>query len=524
MTIQDFKDYIQKLFINKPRTKPEKIWCFYSDPYRKGFAATGLTAAAISSVIITIFAIIGLIALFFLIVGFALYLVFGAALIALGASGLYGFKEGGKVGIFTTIITIAIASCISSPLLGFAEGIMEWARAFSENLNYASYVLAFLGDYWPIILGIVVAPATVVLAIAGLFIFTIYSFRGFEKAVLWFHGIRQPCPVCSEKTEPAKYKCPNCNTVHKQSLIPSQYGVFKHLCAACEEPLPTMLLFSNKIKLPHNCPHCDEELVAGVLGTDRHIAFVGGRNSGKSCMLLQSTQRLLDIGATIPESDQEREFKGLQSLMFRGEVPPQTQRIDAYRAFQVEMENGLFPIHFHFYDIAGENFEDASSAKAQQFFKNVDAIIFVFDPFFDTSFKLKYPAANKIEHVTQPPSDIMRNLIQALEKYNSDTKRLKRIALNIMMVKTDTGYLKNVVSTDMSNTEREAAIKQFIIDELGQSSFIQLVEQFFSKINYTYSSALGRVPEVMDRSPFSAEHLDLSLDPTYKQIKIKLPV
>lgn len=516
-------DSIKNVFKNKPRSLPEKIWCFYPDPYRKGLAATALTATVISLSIILVFLIIALISLGLYLLAIILYAVASAALLAFGLSGGYSAKylKDSWVPLGLFLFTGYCAAQIALPIMNAIGGIWNFAQSFAGNLQYFSAFTDFISGNFLILLGVIILPALAVAVVAGVTMTIVYTLRFFEKGILWFHGIRQPCPVCSEKTEPAKYFCKSCGTEHKETLIPSQYGVLRHHCANCNDTLPTMLLFSKKRELPHRCKNCNHEIKAGVVGKDKHIAFVGGQSSGKTCLLIKTVQELMEKKGVIPEVEQERDFQKLLRLMEQGQVPPKTQKKNDYRAFQVALKKGRFPYHFYFYDIAGENFEDATDTRAQRFFRTVESIVFVFDPYAIHSFSKKQGLTGKFQHASQDPLDILRNLVQGLEKFNSRNKRTKNIFLNIMLVKTDTGYLPPLQGAQSAT--KSALLRQFLQEDLDQRAFTDYAEHHFTKVSYHCVSALGRIPSPSDTSPFEPENLSLSLNEIYRDVKITLP-
>lgn len=506
-----------------PRPLPRKIWCFYADPYKKGLAATGLTGGTILAIIIIAFLVVAIITLLLYILAWGLMLLAVVALGALALSGAYGFKHNGWAGVIGLVVTISIVDAIHEFVFDIVKEVGVFAQEFSENLNYFDGVYQVIATNIVIIIGVILAPAILVLIVASVFLTVNFIFNSFEKLVFSIYGIRHRCPECGNKTEPAIYRCVNCNHTHPIKLMPGKYGVFSHACTNCGEKMPTMLLFGNKKKLPHSCPNalCTAELTAGVLGKDKHIAFIGGTSSGKTCLLLQTTQYLLSKGGNIPEIKQERDFSDSQEKINRGEAPLKTQKTDAYRAFQVEIKKGAFPYHLHFYDVAGENFEDSIDAKGQHFFKILDSIAFVFDPFYSENFRTKHKIPSAFEYSNRPPLDIMRNLAQALEKFSKHKKDIKKIPLNVMMVKTDIGYLKDVVDPSMTIKESSAKIRQYIEKELEEGAFLQLIDQYFSKITFHYVSALGRTPSgAIDRSPFVAENLDVSINHILKGVKV----
>ncbi|MBK8565932.1 MAG: hypothetical protein IPN76_21975 [Saprospiraceae bacterium] len=513
--------FAQHLLRKDPRSKPEKIWCFYAEPYRRGFAVTGLTFSGVLALIAIAFLIVGLITLGMYLVAIILYIVAGIALIALGLSGLKGF-EGGWAGIITTIITVAIAAYLWEPIFGFIDGFWVFTTQFSQNLNYITYVTSFLGSYWHLILAIIITPATIVLTIAVLTILTVYLLRGFEQLVTWSYGIRHRCPECSQKTEPAVYLCSVCKAEHPYHLIPSKYGIFSHECVNGHK-MPTMLVLGRNRDVPHHCPNdqCKADLSSGAVGTDKHIAFVGGRTSGKTCLLVQVTRHLLAKGAEIPEIGQRQEFGSLNDLIEKGQVPGATSPKHVYRAFQMTLKKGAFPYHFYFYDLAGEKFEHAQDAAAHRFFTTLDSIAFVFDPFSVPEFKQKHQPPTGVAVASQDPLELIRNLSQVLERYN-DKSKVRKISLNVLLVKSDTGYLNGMVTGLMEQSKMNEFVKQFMREELGQAAFIHHVEQHFDKINYFPVSALGRAPSPTDTSPFMAQNLKEAFDRIWKDIKVKV--
>jgi hypothetical protein len=287
--------------------------------------------------------------------------------------------------------------------------------------------------------------------------------------------------------------------------------------------MPTMLLLGRNRKVPHRCPqpNCGADLSTGAVGTDKHIAFVGGQTSGKTCLLVQVTRQLLAKGAEIPEPDQNRDFLILKDRMEKGQVPDKTSPKNIYRAFQMTMKNGAFPYHIHFYDLAGEKFEHAQVAAEHRFFTTLDTIVFAFDPFSIPEFRNSHSLPPGLGIATQDPLEIIRNLSQVLERYN-DKPRLKKIILNILLVKSDTGHLDRFLSSVSEQMQLNERIKKFMVEELGQSAFIHHIEQHFSKINYFRVSALGRMPSAGNETPFVPQNLDEAFDKVWKELKMKV--
>ncbi|MCB0629923.1 MAG: hypothetical protein R2824_02415 [Saprospiraceae bacterium] len=520
--------FFQGLFQKAPRIKPEKLWCFYWDPYRQGLATTGLTGIAVLIIIAIILLVIGLITLVVLlasVLSFALALAIFLG--GIGGGGWLGASvsdhwAGGLIGV---IVGGYVGSLIAEPVVGFAEGVWASGLEFAENLNLFFTVTHFIGNNWYWILSFILLPAFVVLLFALITFATVYLLRGVEHVVLKIYGINNRCPECSLPTEPAVYFCNVCGEKHPHALIPSQYGILKHKCVH-GHALPTMLLLGRNRDIPHHCPNpvCDADLSSGAVGKDKHIAFVGGQSAGKTCLLVQVTQQLLSKGARIPEEDQARDFSDIQLLLQKGQAPDKTSPKNIYRAFQLILKDNKssFPYHIHFYDLAGEKFEHAQDAASHRFFNVLNSIVFAFDPYSIPAFRKKQDLPTGLGIANQDPLDVIRNLSQVLERYNNDKSKIRKIALNVLMVKSDLGYLDHLMLNGADQKQLNEKIRKFIIEELDQAAFIHHIEQNFDRIKYHRISALGRVPVVTDSSPFTPDYLDETFDRIWKDIKVRV--
>ena len=516
------RGYIKHLFRTLPRSKPIKVWCFYPDPYRKGLVATGIAGVGALTVIAIILLIIAIITFVVLLAAGVIY-VFGAALALAVAAG--GGWVGEKInsdngGVVGGIGGLLVGGTMAGSVFSFGSNVWASGLAFAENLNVFFVVTNFIGQTWLLILGVVVAPAIAVFTIALLTLTAIFLLRGVEKGILLAYGIRNPCPECSQNTEPAIYYCNNCSQRHPLPLIPSQYGVFSHQCAHCDEKMPTMLLQGRNKTLPHKCRHCETDLFQKEAGTDKHVAFVGGQKTGKTCLMVQLTKYLLDHGATIPEEGQQKEFLRLQQLMERGETPPKTNPVNIYRAFQLMLKNGRFPYHLHFYDLAGEKFEDAKDAAAHRFFTTLDSVVFLLDPYGIPEFCQSNSIPLGLEYKSYDPLELVRNLSQVLERYNEKAK-VKKINFNLVLVKMDTGYFSHESALAFNQDLIRTQLKAFISEALGQAALIHHIEQHFGKVNYHIVSALGRIPAATVASPFVPQNLENVFGKVFDEIKVR---
>jgi hypothetical protein len=503
-------------FYKKPApSRPAKIWCFTPYPYRVGLATTINALVLVLALIIATFIVIGVITLIFFIVAIAIFLGTIAGVVGALAVG----ARGSWIGI---IIALAISAAVAPPIWKFGIGTWDAGKEFAENMHYATDALFFLKNNWLAILGIIIFPAVAVFSIAGLTVGVNYLARWVESGFSKYHGIRYPCPECSQKTEPAKYYCPNpsCRLTHSVPLLPNQYGIFSHECEVCSTSMPTMLLLGRNRKLQHECPHCGTALHPDALGTDKHIVFVGGKDSGKTCLRMQATRQLLEKGGHIPEPDQKNEFDTTKQMMQKGDPPEKTREVNIYRAFQVILKKKPVPWHLHFYDLAGEKYEAAQDAATYRFYSTLDGVVFVFDPFSLPDFRSRHPLPLGFRAADLDPLDLARNLTQVLEKFRRK-EGSKKIAFNLLFVKTDTGYLDGVVFPGMDHAQQNGVLRQFLINELGQGAFVHHIEHSFPVINYLHTSALGRTPDMSDRRPFEPDNFEKTFQKVYASVGVK---
>ncbi|MEL6867556.1 MAG: GTPase domain-containing protein, partial [Bacteroidota bacterium] len=413
-----------------------------------------------------------------------------------------------------------------SAIKAAARGVFDYALwSFQELSAPLLWGLGFTQMNWPYMLGIIIAPALIVLLIASCFILFMYALQGTERLIQYWYGIRFPCAVCARKSEPAEYACPSCGRRHEVQLIPSVYGVLNHTCTneLCNQKLPTLMLTGRHKKLKRYCPNkdCGTQL-NDVVGTDKHLALVGGRNAGKTCLLVQTANYLIDnFDAKLPEKAQADTFNRLSGLIAKGAVPPQTQRVANYRAFQLEYGKKTFPYHLHLYDIAGENFEHVFDAASYPFYKNLDGLIFIFDPYSISAFRQKYPPPANMLYSSQEPYEVLQNLVQALEKHSTKAK-IKKIKLNVVLVKTDTGYLNRVNGLKEPGPVQNAALKSFIRHQAESQAFVELAHSIFRKVHYFHLSALGRTPSRGNMRPFVGANVQLTISSIYQGIGVSI--
>lgn len=471
-----------------------KLWVFHWFPYRMGISTTVLTGLAILMVVLLILILGGIASGLTFLFGGICFVLFYAALIFLGVVG-FGVLAGDDWGLLSLLVpagTIALAIWIYTSTY---EAVHDWIdgvfvtarRVFDFMYQPTAATMDFIGENIPGIVVVILLPLILLGLVAGIVLIFTGILNLFERSIQYFYGIKFRCPSCAHSSEPAKYQCPKCHTPHPHRLIPGRYGIFRHRCTECRHPLPSMMVTGRIRKVPRSCQQCDTPLNE-IVGSDRHIALVGGRNTGKTTLLIQMVNRLMAYpGAKIPEKGQQTDFKNLSFHLRNGEMVPQTQKNQNYRAFQIVIPNGTYPAHIHLHDIAGEYFKSLKDVSSHQFFQGLDAVVFLVDPYSIPNYVRKKSIGNTGLSSQQTPTETFHVMAQVLERFRKNG--LKGVHFHFLLVKADKGYLPNWKKAE------EEKIRKFMQEELELAGLVHSAEQKFKRVSFRISSALGSNPE-----------------------------
>lgn len=527
--LQNIYDY---LFKNPVHTEPKKLWFFYWNPYGRGLAGT-LSLGVIALAIILLIFIVGV----FLwgvvgLWGCLLFVLYWAAL--LGIVVLGGWLGVASENGWGFLIGLAIAIAISIAIFGgtwddsvwpYIDRMFSLAARLFDDFNKWDETYDFVVANYLVLGGVIILPAASVGTIALLSLATFLTLRGSELAYLRYYGVRRPCPECSKPSEPAKYFCPNCGQEHEPKLIPSVYGVFHHACHHCGHRLPTQMV-KRKGKSPrHQCRHCSTEL-NDVVGTDKHMAFVGGRRAGKTTLLAQLTSLLMQDGkVALPEARQQKDWENMDQRLQKGDILDQTQNQTGIRAFQctITTKKNRPPYHLYMYDVAGENYEHVFDTTKHPFFQNIEALNFLLDPLSVPVFKRKFPEITSHQHQKKHPEVVFNNMKQGLEKYLTPAQ-IKKIRFNIILVKADWGYLDHRFDTSAPLEDQQEALRAFLTQELELANLLLSAEQVFSNQTLYYVSALGREANPTSREAFTSQYVDSTFTHIFKGLGIPYQV
>ena len=291
---------------------------------------------------------------------------------------------------------------------------------------------------------------------------------------------------------------------HPVPLHPGVYGVFTQRNPETGKKVPTML-FNGKGKLLRKCSSCGNFMKADAektFGTEKHIGIVGHRSSGKSYLLYTALGELKNyFGDRASQMDAEYDTNidaNFKRIAIGGNI--QTDLKDSYKAVQLIVNRKMNPVPYHlfFYDVAGEKFNQASTASktAMDFYRNVQMIMFVIDPAM-VDYSFNPPSENIEKWLTKHASpehfstdgtfSTLKNILESVGR------KTKNIDFMFVCVKADTGYLE---ACSYPTSGEDLGIEQFMREELGLSNLVDAAKGSFRSVKFDISSVK---PEFRER-------------------------
>ena len=308
------------------------------------------------------------------------------------------------------------------------------------------------------------------------------------------YNIKHPCPFCHNPSEPAVYLSNNVELPVK--LRPSMYGLLHITHPETGEKMPTMIL-NGRDNLSRKCPHCDR-IINYKTGVEKHIAFVGLPESGKTCLTYRFVGNMMKNDENIRFTDDvSNEAKQIILDVKKGKVQDlasKTSVNDMRRSLQI-LVPGKAPLPYHFFinDVGGELFTTSGvESKYMQFFKDVDSVSFLIDPFtmdfseYETSgafakwYKTNILDKKQISHV-EKFSNVLHTVKAMSDQFVHKTKD---IHVNIILVKSDTGYIPKDVQED------EVKLKDMVINQMGMAAEVMDLENTYASLHYYAVSSL----------------------------------
>lgn len=397
------------------------------------------------------------------------------------------------------------AGCL--PLAGggvivyFQDTLSNWGNmcveagfSFFSALNIWEYCQYLFNAYVPTLLLIASIPIGIGLSAAILALLCAFVFWLTETIMTRKYNIKHPCPFCHNPSEPAVYLSNNVELPVK--LRPSMYGLLHITHPETGEKMPTMIL-NGRDNLSRKCPHCDR-IINYKTGVEKHIAFVGLPESGKTCLTYRFVGNMMKNDENIRFTDDvSNEAKQIILDVKKGKVQDlasKTSVNDMRRSLQI-LVPGKAPLPYHFFinDVGGELFTTSGvESKYMQFFKDVDSVSFLIDPFtmdfseYETSgafakwYKTNILDKKQISHV-EKFSNVLHTVKAMSDQFVHKTKD---IHVNIILVKSDTGYIPKDVQED------EVKLKDKVINQMGMAAEVMDLENTYASLHYYAVSSL----------------------------------
>lgn len=469
------------------------IFVFSLRPYK---FVSGLVARfAISAVIsVAFFLLLGCLIWGLLwVLNILMYIIIGIAFIGVLGSIYSLFSGKFKLGCGGFLICGIIAGNQES-IRAFGNACVATGKEFFDALNIFSFVWSLVETYWKTALMISVAPLALFIGIALLVLLVAGALILFEKITTSAYNIKHPCPFCHNPTEPALYLSRGHELL--VTLRPGIYGLLHITHPETGEKMPTTLL-NGRDNLTRKCPHCDR-LINYNTGVEKHIAFVGLPESGKTCLTYRFIGNLMRADNNISFTDEiNNEAKRIILDIKNGKaqnLASKTSVNDMRRSIQI-LVPGKAPLPYHFFinDVGGELFTTSGiEANYMQFFKDVDSVSFLLDPFamdfseFDMSgdFATWYKT-NIIDKKLLKEGEKFSHVLQTVKTMSHQfVHKTENIHVNIVLVKSDTGYIPQDVISD------EEKMRAMVIEQMGLAAEVMDMENTYASLHFYAVSAL----------------------------------
>ncbi len=342
------------------------------------------------------------------------------------------------------------------------------------------------------------------------------------------------CPDCHKEMSIPTFICPNCSEKHSQ-LWPSIYGIVSHCCIKCNTRLPTLRIDIPGMKLKKRdslvriCPNCSSQINAAIgTGTNIHFPVVGGPSTGKSNFIVMATKEFIQTygdehhySISFTDSRHELDFNENVRRLSTGHALVATTEVVA-RAYNLKIQSpkAHVPKIAYIYDAAGEAYNTSENTSQQEYYKYIDGIIFVIDPFSIPTYRSQHVQA--IEHYQNLIRPSSLDVMQAYERmFNmfedfAGLRKGRRFTHPIAVVVTKVDALnlefeigsiaaQQTMSTTPSLASEGDAINLLVRNFLCQNDldhFVRDIEMQFSNVRYFSCSALGRMPVQEDNRSF----------------------
>jgi hypothetical protein len=396
-------------------------------------------------------------------------------------------------------------------ILGSTRGqIAGWSKKYQKGATWPVAAGAVVGGYVGTLfagaLGVVcgIAVAAVVGVVAGISWVLIWMLRLADALRRRVRRASYECPTDHERFALPVYVCPSCGAEHPR-LVPGRWGIFKRECKCGKTALPTTVI-GGRQRVPQQCPA--GHLMSGFLGFAENlpIAIVGGPSSGKSTLLAGALVELEspDAGVYIePLSESRDAYSRLIEAMRTGVAPEKT--VDEQRpALVAEIQGSGRSRALYAYDLAGEVYSVEDKVRGLRFLARSAGIVLLVDPFSiqhvaeDRAQELAADASRVLPS-SEDPMRVYERLLATLKEAGVQTQEMP---LAVVIAKSDAFGVQQEIDA-LAVAEKPGTGERVWLQDNGAGNLVRSIEQDFKRVGWFSLSALGRMPDPANKTPFA---------------------
>jgi hypothetical protein len=388
---------------------------------------------------------------------------------------------------------------------------VDFGEANKEGVRMPLGIGAVVGGMVGMTFGVVICAvlALPVLIVAGIVIAgswaLIVLLRAAEAVRRRVRRTSYECPVDHERFPLPLYVCPSCGAEHRQ-LVPGRWGIIKRECECGAVALPTMVL-NGRQRVPQRCP--SGHPMSGLVGYAEmlRVALIAGPRAGKTTFLAGALHELEQVSqaGTLALSivDHSRsDFDAALDNLEHGRLPPKTQ-LGANPALVAEVQGGGRSRVLSLYDVAGESYAGDDEIRDLRFLEVPNGLVMLVDPLALERFSVDHEdeIAAVEDRLRPSPVHPIRVLERTLGSLQEAGAKVDKLPLAVVVAKTDAlGIGAEIAALEPAHNGRAVPVW---LEHQGGGNFVRAVESSFGTVGWFHASALGRVPDPEDRTPFA---------------------
>lgn len=406
---------------------------------------------------------------------------------------------------------------------GYVDRIREQKEApFLKKI--VVFILNFLAIASVLVCGSVITAVMTLLNMVFLILIMLLIFIGFstiwliDRCYLVKNKIFTACNDCKTKSLIPIYLCPNCHSKHSR-LYPSVYGILKRKCC-CGTKIPTTF-FNGRKDLQAICASCGKTL-AEKESRPICIPVVGGSSVGKTAFITAFTMEF--IGKVAPSRGVEVSFYDKEKYQIYRDIcedyhagTVRTTKKTEELSETSSISLSFFAKHpllvpdrlIHIYDIAGEVFANNWENEVQKQYQYCHGIVLMIDPYAIPSVWHQFGRfLSENEKNAVGKNDVYEIINSFSKKIKEITglsdKNMSKTPLAVVLSKTDSGHLNQILGDEVVNTlvrenpdkftdfnEAQDYICRKFLRENEMDGFLNSISLQFKKNRFFSCSAIG---------------------------------